>query len=194
VPHRIFQPSTFLTPAIHVAMLLNILVSRLLAGSGCRKLLAGDGITTPELSIRGMQGIFDPVSVDARLVKKSVPAIGETSSIAKNLDEYQFLICSLIPSLPDSNPSKLQLQKYRVAITASLAKLVAALKEIRQDDLVQWNRHARLLLEETSEAYVKAKSNAKLQVTSHREAFEFFGVPEDKIDAALHTLYGQDVE
>ena len=175
-----------------VAALLNVLVSRLLAGSGCRKLLAGDGITTAELSVRGMQGIFDSISVDARLMKKTIPAIGETSSIAKNLDEYQFLICSLIPSLPDSNPSKLQLQKYRVAITAAFAKLVSALKEIRQDDLVQWNRHARSLLEETSEAYVKAKSNAKLQVTSHKEAFEFFGVPEEKIDAALRSLYGQN--
>jgi hypothetical protein len=175
-----------------VVALLNVLVSRLLAGSGCRKLLANDGITTAELSIRGMPGIFDSISVDTRLIKKSVTAIGEASSIAKNLDEYQFLICSLIPALPDSNPSKLQLQKYRVAITASFAKLVSALKEVRQDDLVQWNRHAKSLLEETSEAYVKAKSNAKLQVTSHREAFEFFGVPEDKIDAALRSLYGQN--
>jgi hypothetical protein len=96
--------------------------------------------------------------------------------------------------LPDSNPSKLELQKYRVGITASFAKLVAALREIRQDDLVQWNRHAKSLLEETSEAYVKVKSNAKLEITHHREAFEFFGVPEDKIDAALRSLYGQDVE
>jgi hypothetical protein len=183
---------TFLMPTIHGSRVLNILVSRLLAGSGCHKLLAGDGITTAELSIRGLQGIFDSISVDARLIRKSIPAIGETSSIAKNLDEYQFLICSLIPSLPDSNPLKLQLQKYRVAITASFAKLVSALKEIRQDDLVQWNRHAKSLLEETSEAYVKAKSNSKLQVTSHREAFEFFEVPEDKIDAALRILYGQN--
>ena len=173
-------------------MLLNVLVSRLLAGSGCRKLLAGDGITTAELSIMGKQGIFNSVSIDARLMKKTIPAIGEASSIAKNLDEYQFLICSLTPSLPDSNPSKLLLQKYHVARTAAFAKLISTLKEIRQDDLVQWNRHAKSLLEETSEAYVKAKSNTKLQVTSHKEAFEFFGVPEEKIDAALRSLYGQN--
>ncbi|SRR5581483_560110 len=172
-----------------VAALLNVIVSRLLSGSGCQKLLDGDGITTADLSVRSMQGIFDSISVDARLVRKSIPAIGEACSIAKNLDEYQFLICSLIRSLPDS-PSKLALQKYRVAITASFAKLVTSLKEIRQDDLVKWSRHARSLLEETSEAYVKAKSNAKLQVASHREAFEFFGVPEDRIDAALKAAYG----
>jgi hypothetical protein len=168
-----------------------MIISRLLASPNCCRLLAGDGITTPELSIKGMQGIIEAASVDARATRKSVPAVGETASIAKNLDEYQFLICSLVPSLPDSNPSKIQLQRYRVAMAAAFAKLSIVLKEIRPDDLAQWNRYAQLLLEETSEAYVKAKSNAKLQVASHKEAFEFFGVPEDRIDAALKAFYGQ---
>ena len=170
---------------------LNAIVSRLLTGSGCNKLLAGDGITTSHLNIKGMQGIFDQVSIDVRLVRKDVSAIGETSSTAKNLDEYQFLICSFMPSLPDSNPFKLQLQKYRIAIVASFAKLSATLKEIRPDTLAQWNKYAKLLLEEISDTYVKAKSNAKLQVTSHKEVFAFFGVPEDMIDAALNAIYGQ---
>lgn len=69
--------------------------------------------------------------------------------------------------------------------------LAAMLKEIRPDGLAQWNTHARSLLEETSDAYLKAKSNASLQVASHKEAFEFFGVPEDRIDAALRAFYGQ---
>lgn len=170
---------------------LNTIISRLLASPGCRRLLAGDGITTPELSINGMQGIFEAASVDARSTRKSTPAVGHAASIAKNLDEYQFLICSLVPSLPDSDPSKLQLQKYRVAIVAAFAILAALLKEARPDDLAQWNVHAKSLLEETSEAYVKVKSNTKLQVASHKQAFEFFGVPEEKIDAALRAFYGQ---
>lgn len=170
---------------------LNTIISRLLSSSRCDKLLAGDGITTQELSINGMEGIFEAASVDARSARKSVPAMGQAASIAKNLDEYQFLICSLVPSLPDSHPSKMQLQKYRVAIVAAFAKLVALLRELGPGDLAQWNAHASLLLEETSEAYVKARSNADLQVASHREAFDFFGVPEDKIDAALAAFYGQ---
>jgi hypothetical protein len=145
----------------------------------------------PVLSIKGIQGIFEAASVDVRAARKSVPAVGQAASIAKNLDEYQFLICSLVRSLPDSDPSKMQLQKYRVAIIAAFARLASNLKEISPDELAQWNRHARSLLEETSEAYVKAKSNAKLQVTSHRETFEYFGVPEDRIGAALRAFYGQ---
>jgi hypothetical protein len=170
---------------------LNAIISRLLAGRGCSKLLAGDGITTSELSIKGMQGIFEAISIDAQSARKSVPEVGQAASVAKNLDEYQFLICSLVPSLPDADPSKLQLQKYRVGIVAAFAMLTSLLKEISPEDLARWNRHARSLLEETSEAYVKAKSNAKLQVASHKEAFEFFGVPEEKVDAALAAFYGQ---
>jgi hypothetical protein len=170
---------------------LNTIISRVLAGSGCSRLLTADGITTQELGIKGMQGVFEAASVDAKAVRKSVPAVGQAASIAKNLDEYQFLICSLVPSLPDSDQSKMQLQKYRVAIIAAIAQLAANLKEIRPEDLAQWNRHARSLLEDTSDAYVNAKSNAKLRIASHRDAFEFFGVPEDRIDAALKAFYGQ---
>lgn len=172
-------------------MQLNAIISRLLAGPVCSKLLAGDGITTSELSIKGMQGIFEAISVDARSARKSVAELGQAASVAKNLDEYQFVICSLVPSLPDSDPSKLQLQKYRVGIIAAFAMLASLLKEMSSENLAQWNQHARSILEETSEAYVKAKSNAKLQVAGHKEAFEFFGVPEEKIDAALAAFYGQ---
>jgi hypothetical protein len=174
---------------------LNIIISRLLASNDCGKLLTGDGITTSNLSVKGMQGIFDAISVDTKIVKKGMPRIGETASLAKNLDEYQFLVCSLIPSLPDSNPFKLQLQKYRIAIIASFIKLVAALKQIQQNAdsmLIEWNKYAKLLLEETSETYVKSKSNATLQLSSNKDTFEFFEAPADKIDMALKRIYGQE--
>jgi hypothetical protein len=171
--------------------MLNVIVSRLLTNSGCNKILARDGIATSELSIKGVHNIFDSISVDVRRIRKDIPAIGETASAAKNLDEYQFLICSFIPWLPDSNPFKLQLQKYRIVIVASFVKLATILKEIRPDTLTQWNKYAKLLLEETSNVYVNAKSNTNLEITSHREVFEFFGVPGDKIDAVLRDMYGQ---
>ena len=166
---------------------LNTMISRLLAAPGCDRLLTNDGITSPELRIKGLQGVFGAASVD---VRKVVPQVAHTASIAKNLDEYQFLLCSLIRSLPDSDPSKLELQKYRVGIVAAFARMVDNLLAMRQDDLEKWNRYARLLLDETSEVYVKVRSNAKLRVTSHKEAFEFFGVPEDKIDSSLREFYG----
>jgi hypothetical protein len=175
--------------------LLNSIILHHLSSSSCSKLLSGDGITTFDLTIKGMHGIFEPVSIDARSTKKSVPAVGDVASAAKNLDEYQFLICSLVPSLPDSNPSKMELQKYRVAIIAAFAKLVPMLllKSMRQDDLVQWSKHAKALLEETSDTYLKANSNSNLQIASHKDVFEYFEVPVDKVQVALRAFYDYDV-
>jgi hypothetical protein len=86
----------------------------------------------------------------------------------------------------------MELQKYRVAIIAAFTKLVPLLKSMRQDDLVQWSRHAKALLEETSNAYLKAKSNSNLHIASHKEAFEYFEVPEEKVQAALRAFYDYD--
>jgi hypothetical protein len=174
--------------------LLNSIISRQLSSSSCSKLLSGDGITTFDLTIKGVHGLFGPVSIDVRSTRKIVPAIGDVASAAKNLDEYQFLICSLVPSLPDSNPSKMELQKYRVAILAAFAKLVPLLlKDIRQDDLVQWSKHAKALLEETSDTYLKANSNSKMQIASHKDVFEYFEVPVDRVQVALRAFYDYDV-
>ena len=173
--------------------MLNSIISHHLAVSGCSKLLSGDGITTADLTIKGVHGIFGAVSIDARSARKIMPAIGDVASAAKNLDEYQFLICSLVPSLPDSSLRKMELQKYRVAIIAAFTKLVLLLKSKRQDDLVQWSRHAKALLEETSDAYLKAKSNPNLQIALHKETFEYFEVPVEKILAALKAFYDYDI-
>ncbi len=175
--------------------LLNSIISRQLSSSSCSKLLLGDGITSFDLTIKGVPGLFGPVSIDVRSTRKIVPAIGDVASAAKNLDEYQFLICSLVPSLPDSDPSKIELQKYRVAIIAAFAKLVPLLlsKDIRQEDLVQWSKHAKALLEETSDAYVKANSNSPMQVALHEDAFEYFEVPVDRVQVALRAFYDYEV-
>jgi hypothetical protein len=82
-----------------------------------------------------------------------------------------------------------------VAIIAAFAKLVPMLllKSMRQDDLVQWSKHAKALLEETSDTYLKANSNSHLQIASHKNAFEYFEVPVDKVQVALRAFYDYDV-
>ena len=175
--------------------LLNSIISLQLSNSSCNKLLSGDGITSSDLTIKGVHGLFESLSIDARSTKKNMPALGDVASAAKNLDEYQFLICSLVPSLPDSDPLKMQLQKYRVAIIAAFAMLVPLLllKDVRQDDLTQWSKHAKALLEETSDTYLKANTNSKLQITLHKDAFEYFEVPEDRVQVALRAFYDYDI-
>ena len=173
-----------------VPSILNAIIARELSASSCRRILAADGVTSPYLSINPAPGIFAGASVEVRVARNSVPEIGEASSAAKNLDEYQFLICLLVPSLPDSNPLKLQLQKYRVAIFAAFAKLIRVLNET-PSELGEWSKHGRWLVEETSEAYLRAKSGVQTHPMRRSELFDYFGVPESSIDGALRSYYGQ---
>lgn len=169
--------------------MLDAIISKALFRSGCSRVLSGDGITVSDLSITGIPGVFSAASVDTKSAKKSMPAIGHTASIAKNLDEYQVRICSFVPTLADSDWRKLQLQKYRVATIAAFAMLATVLKNPRQEILEQWNIHAKSIMEEMSEVYLAAKSNSGPQVKSRKEAFEFFRVPEEKMLAELQKLY-----
>jgi hypothetical protein len=173
-----------------VPSILNSIISRELSAPSCRRILAADGVTSSYLSINAAAGLFPAASIDVREARKSLPEIGEASSAAKNLDEYQYLICSLAPSLPDSDPSKLSMQKYRIAIFAAFAKLVSILGA-NQGELGEWSRQARWLVEETSEAYLKAKSGIQTYAVRRRELFDYFGVPEDAVDSALRSYYGQ---
>jgi hypothetical protein len=153
----------------------------------CRKLLAGDGVTTPDFTLVALAGVFEGVSFDARAARKEMPALGEAFGIAKNLDEYQHRICSLVPSLADSDPAKVRLQKYRVGIIAAFAKLATL---VRTGEVSEWNRHARLLLEEASNAYVASGSGQKPYAASIAGALAFFGLQEDAVDRALASMYG----
>jgi hypothetical protein len=163
-----------------------------LSSSKCRRFLAGDGITSPDFVLLPLAGVLEGVSIDARAARKSLPALGETFSIAKNLDEYQSRICALVPSLADRNPAKVRLQKYRIGIIAAFAGLAPLFRT--GDAVEEWNRHARLLLEEASNAYVAATSSSsswqKRYAARTAEAFSFFGVPEEQVDAALDRMYG----
>lgn len=157
-------------------------------GNPCRRLLAGDGVTAVDFTINGVHGIFDSLSFDVRAAKKSAPMLGDTFGIAKNLDEYQYRICALIPSLADSNPVKIPLQNYRVVIIASFAKLAAMLRS--GASTVEWNGHARALLVDASDLYVAATSGRDVQVTRAGATFAFFGVPEQDVEKAVKSMYG----
>ncbi|HEV8386384.1 MAG TPA: hypothetical protein VGQ03_02065 [Nitrososphaera sp.] len=164
-------------------------IIRELSASSCRRILSSDGVTSAYLTVNSTTGLFGSVSVDVQSARKSVQEIGDAASTAKNLDEYQFLICSLVPSLADSNPSKLELQKYRVAILAAFSTLVNILNE-KQQELGEWSRNAKWLVEETSEAYLQAKSNIQTHPLRHKEMFDYFGVSEATVVSAIRTFYG----
>lgn len=173
-----------------MAATIGAIISRELSGKPCKRLLSGDGVTSPDLTIKSLPGLFAGVSVDVRSAKSTYPQIGEVASAAKNLDEYQFLICSLAPSLPDSNPSKLEIQKYRVVILAAFSQLVENLNH-DQAMLAGWSMHAGWLVEEASEAYLQAKSGIQMHPIRRKQVFDYFKVPLEAVEAALRAHYGQ---
>ena len=175
--------------------LLNIIVQRLFYHNlQCRKLISSDGITTRNFTIDSLHGIFEGVSIDADLSRQNILSLGNTLSIAKNLDEYQFKICLEIPSIPDSDPIKLQLQKFRIAIIASFAILdMRLMSSDVNNELRKWNSFATVLLKKTSEFVANLKAN-KSALENYgdsclQETFEFFKVPIRDIEKALANIY-----
>src|SRR5437660_4641960 len=161
----------------------------------CHKLLSKDVITSQQLVIDRIEGLFEGIAVNVKFQRNSVASIGSTSTIAKNLDEYQYIVCSEIRSIPDSNPYKKELQKYRVLIIASFAKLIPILaSSLPSDkDLQEWNHFAQILLTQISQTRFNARVNQKRYDDTNsklvRSAFDFFGIPEEEIDRMLHEVY-----
>jgi hypothetical protein len=175
--------------------LLDLIIQRLFHySSKCCRIISSDGITTQNFSIDNFEGIFEGITIDAELSRRNLLSLGNTMSTAKNLDDYQYKICLEIPSIPDSDPLKLQLQKFRIAIIAAFAILVMGIKSSdAEDELQKWNSFATILLKKTSEFVTNLRTNKgtiKNYDDSHlSEAFAFFKVPRGDMEKALANLY-----
>jgi hypothetical protein len=198
------------------SLVQQIIYKYITSGIKCTKVLAEDGITSKELVISQLDGLSREISVNINLLRGKYPNITRTASIAKNLDEYQFLVCREISSIPDFDPLKIQLQKYRVGVIAAFAKLVAILEDADNlsAELEKWNSFANSLLVETSETLLKARNKMKKKeghnndVNSSdqfqagysqqnlriKEALNFFGVPENDIDEELIRVYSGNTD
>ncbi len=156
----------------------------------CRSLVSSDGITTRNFTIDCFPGIYAGASIDAALSRRSINILGNTLGIAKNLDEYQLKICLKIPSLLDSDPVKLHLQKFRIGIIASFAALVSILKSNEPaKGLMSWNIYAAKLLRKTSDFFNDIGMDIKLDDNDIEETFEFFQVPAGQVNTAIEELY-----
>ena len=175
-------------------LLQTIIQKHIITSFKCRKLISKDGITTQELTIDKLQGIFESASINLKSQRIKFVSIGRAASIAKNLDEYQFILCSEIPYMSDSDPIKLQLQKYRIAIIGAFTKLAPLLINLNSnEDIQSWNSFADTLLIEVSEAYVKARSNQKEAERTYnirlKEVLDYFELPEKEIEEELIRMY-----
>jgi len=171
--------------------LLHAIVQNWVSGSlQCRNIVSSDGITTRNFTINRLPGICVGTSIDAELSRRNINSLGNALGIAKNLDEYQLKICLKIPSLPDSDPAKIHLQKFRIGIIASFAILVATLHSDEPENrLVRWNIFAAQLLRKTSEFFNNLRTDIKPDDGDLEETFKFFQVPIADVYAIVKGLY-----
>lgn len=160
----------------------------------CYKLIIKDGIASDFFLIGKYANIFDAIEFHTVLLRKTIPSIGESISIIKNLDYYQDLICRTIPNLADNNPLKIILQKLRILIIGAFSKLSRLICCLDKKGIEDWNKISGSLLEIVSTIIVSYRSNNGLE--NHQSAldkatsfFIFFGLDLERIDDALKDLY-----
>jgi gluconate kinase len=85
------------------------------------------------------------------------------------------------------------LQKYRIAIIASLAKLVSVLLLKSDKELQKWNYFAQILLTEISEILVKVRlkqdKDHNINNDLLKSTFDYFDLSEPDIDTLLQNIY-----
>ena len=140
---------------------------------------------------------------DVRTLKNSVPRLGTSINIVKNLDEYLYIVCNYVPNINDSNFFKIKFQKIRVLIHLLFNRLSKILSETTNpDDLNEWIGESNSLLVETSDLVLEYRESLKNEkngdpdknfeqnVKLNREYFSYFGMKEESMDAALYSIYG----
>jgi hypothetical protein len=159
----------------------------------CHKLLSSDGITSRELVIEKVAGILEGIRLNTKSEISVLPNITKAAGIAKNLDEYQYIICSEVRDIPDTNLHKKELQKYRIAIIASFAKLSSILLSRSDKDLQRWNNFAQILLTQISEILVKVRlkqdKHDNINKDLLKSTFDYFDLPESDVDRTLQSIY-----
>ena len=177
-----------------MSQLYNLIISKYIINDPkCHKLLSSNGITSRHLVIEKASGLFEGIRVDIKSEASTLPNIVKASGIAKNLDEYQYIVCSEVRDIPDTNPYKKELQKYGIAIIASIAKLVSILLSRCDEDLQSWSYFAQILLTQISDILLNVRLKQdkldNINKDLSESTFGYFGLPESDVDRILESIY-----
>ena len=138
------------------------------------------------------------LSLDRSAIKQEVVAIrqepGESMSILKNFDYYQYLICKMLPEIADTNPFKKVFQKIRFVIICSFAKFISLLDTKDYVTITKWNILSKKNLELVAEMVNSYRQGIEFSNISNGFKFEdeiciFFNLNIDKIDEELNRYY-----
>ncbi|MDN5845219.1 MAG: hypothetical protein L0H53_02985 [Candidatus Nitrosocosmicus sp.] len=175
--------------------------------ASCKKFLASDGISSSNLLLKDQSGKVLLNCRNVNALKGKIDGIGISFAITKNLDEYQFVLCNYIPTLPDHDIFKLKFQKMRLLITMFITKMVDVLLQpkINSKVLADLNKHGNAILLEVSEltheyrerdkddsvSYLLNKKNTDI-INLKMDYFIQFDATEIQINRILLSIYGFD--
>ena len=192
-----------LTESLH-----SFISKSVISSASCKKFLASDGISSNNLLLKDQTGKVLLNCKNVNALKGKIDGIGISFAITKNLDEYQFLICKYIPSLPDHDVFKLKFQKMRLLITMFINKMVDVLLQpkINSKVLADLNKHGNAILLEVSELtheyrerdkdnnvnYILNKKNMNI-INLKMDYFIKFDATEIQINRILLSIYGYNM-
>jgi hypothetical protein len=188
--------------------MLSFVSKSVISSTSCKKFLASDGISSSNLLLKDQSGKVLLSCKNVNALKGKIDGIGVSFAITKNLDEYQFLICKYIPTLPDHNVFKLKFQKMRLLIIMFINKMVDVLLQpkINSKVLADLNKHGNAILLEVSELthefrerdtddsvkYILNKENMNI-INLKMDYFIQFDATEIQINRILLSIYGYDI-
>ncbi|HKX97990.1 MAG TPA: hypothetical protein VJL78_09195 [Candidatus Nitrosocosmicus sp.] len=188
--------------------MLSFISKSVISSTSCKKFLASDGISSSNLLLKDQSGKVLLSCKNVNALKGKIDGIGVSFAITKNLDEYQFLICKYIPTLPDHNVFKLKFQKVRLLIIMFINKMVDVLLQpkINSKVLADLNKHGNAILLEVSELthefrerdtddsvkYILNKENMNI-INLKMDYFIQFDATEIQINRILLSIYGYDI-
>jgi len=188
---------------------MHSLVSKsVISSTACKKFLASDGISSNNLLLKDQSGKVLLSCKNVNALKGKIDGIGVSFAITKNLDEYQFLICKYIPTLPDHDVFKLKFQKIRLLIILFINRMVDVLLQpkINSKVLTELNKHGNAILLEVSEltheyrerdkddsvTYSFSNKNTD-KINLKMDYFIQFDATEIQINRILLSIYGFDI-
>lgn len=153
-----------------------------------------DGITSSYFEIETNPGFFSKTKYDISSLKNVFQQIGESMSILKNFDYYQYLMCTIIPDISDTNPFKKVFQKVRFMIICSFTKFIFLLQVKDYETIKEWNIFSKKILELVADivnSYRQGVGFREISTTFNldQECCIFFNLDIEKIDEELNRYY-----
>jgi hypothetical protein len=166
----------------------------LFSSNQCKKFIVKDGITSSYFEIERNPGFFTKTRLEVISIKKKHQQIGESLSILKNFDHYQYLICTLIPNIADTDPFKKVLQKIRFMIISSITKFIHLLNSNNFQQFEYWNFISKKLLKVVAETVNYFRQGTKFDeilndIKLDEELFVYLNLDIEKIDKSLDQFY-----